>query len=89
MGQDKPVGTYTLWTVPHTGSVDLIVNKQTGQWGTEYNPSRNLGIARITSQATSMPVEAFTISIVPIDTKHGTLVMEWGPFKWTAPLEVQ
>jgi len=88
-GMQVPAGTYTLWTVPHTGSVDLIVNKQTGQWGTEYNPSRNLGIARITSQATTEPVEAFTIAIVPLDTKHGTLVMEWGYFKWTAPLEVQ
>jgi len=88
-GMQVPAGTYTLWTVPHTGSVDLIVNKQTGQWGTEYNRSRNLGIAGITSQAVSVPVEAFTISIVPLDTKHGTLVMEWGFFKWTAPLEVQ
>ena len=60
-----PAGTYTLWTVPHTGSVDLIVNKQTGQWGTEYNGSRNLGIARITTQALAAPVEEFTISIVP------------------------
>jgi hypothetical protein len=88
-GMQVPAGTYTLWTVPHTGSVDLIVNKQTGQWGTEFNSSCNLGIARITSQAITVPVEAFTISVVPLDTKHGTLIMEWGFFKWTAPIEVQ
>ena len=64
-GMQVPAGTYTLWTVPHTGAVDLIVNRQTGQWGTEYNPSHNLGIARITSQALPAPVEEFTISIVP------------------------
>ena len=46
-GMQVPAGTYTLWTVPHTGGVDLIVNRQTGQWGTEYDGSRNLGIARI------------------------------------------
>lgn len=84
-----PAGTYTLWTVPHTSGVDLIVNRQTGQWGTEYDKARNLGIARITTQALPVPVEEFTISIVSGDTRHGTLVMEWDSFRWTAPIEVQ
>ena len=88
-GMQVPAGTYTLWTVPHTGKVDLIVNRQTGQWGTEYNRSRNLGTARITTQALAAPEEEFTISIVSSDTQHGTLVMEWDSFRWTAPIEVQ
>jgi len=88
-GMQVPAGTYTLWTVPHTGGVDLIVNRQTGQWGTEYNGSRNLGMARITTETLAAPVEEFTISIVSGDTQHGTLVMEWGSFRWTAPIEVQ
>jgi len=88
-GMQVPAGTYTLWTVPHTSGVDLIVNRQTGQWGTEYDKARNLGIARITTQALPVPVEEFTISIVSGDTRHGTLVMEWDSFRWTAPIEVQ
>jgi hypothetical protein len=88
-GMQVPAGTYTLWTVPHMDGVDLIVNKQAGQWGTDYNGARNLGIAKITAETLSAPVEAFTISIVPGDTEHGTLVMEWGSFRWTAPIEVQ
>ena len=88
-GMQVPAGTYTLWTVPHTNGVDLIVNKQNGQWGTEYNGSRNLGIIKMTAETASTPVEEFTISIIPGDTQHGMLVMEWGSFKWTAPIEVQ
>lgn len=88
-GMQVPAGTYTLWTVPRTGGVDLIVNKQAGQWGTAYNASYNLGIAKINSHELSAPVEKFTISIVPGDTQHGMLVMEWGSFRWTAPIEVQ
>ncbi len=88
-GMQVPAATYTLWTVPHAAAVDLIVNKQTGQWGTEYNGSLNLGIAKMTSEALTSPVEAFTISIIPVDAKHGTLIMEWGFFRWTAPIEVQ
>ncbi|HEX5152337.1 MAG TPA: DUF2911 domain-containing protein [Parafilimonas sp.] len=88
-GMQVPAGTYTLWTAPHMNGIDLMVNKQTGQWGTEYHSSQNLGTAKITGQESSTPAEAFTISIVPGDARHGTLVMEWGTFKWTAPIEVQ
>lgn len=84
-----PAGVYTLWTVPHTNGVDLIVNKETGQWGTEYDASQNLGMAKMTSEALSTPVEEFTISIVSNDAKHGTLWIEWGSFRWTAPIEVE
>jgi hypothetical protein len=87
-GMRVPAGTYTLFTAPHVSGVDLIVNKQTGQWGTEYNRSLDLGMIRMTSEVTSRPVEEFTISIIPIDNRHGTLVLEWGSFRWTARIEV-
>jgi hypothetical protein len=88
-GMQVPAGMYTLWTVPHTNKTDLIVNKQTGQWGTEYNGAYNLGMASIANEALPVPIEEFTISIVPIDTHHGNLIMQWGTFRWTAPIEVQ
>jgi len=83
-----PAGTYTLWTVPRTNGVDLIVNKQIGQWGTGYNGKFDLGKAAMGSAAAASPVEKFTISIVSTDAHHGTLVMEWGTFRWTAPIVV-
>ena len=88
-GMQVPAGMYTLWTLPHRNEVDLIVNKQTGQWGTGYNGAYNLGTAKFTTETPGTHVEEFTISIVPQDAKHGTLVMEWGNFKWVAPIEVQ
>jgi hypothetical protein len=39
--------------------------------------------------ATAAPVEKFTIAIIPGDAHHGTLAMEWGPFRWTAVIVVQ
>jgi hypothetical protein len=88
-GMEVPAGAYTLFTVPHTNGVDLIVNKQTGEWGTEYNRSLNLGVVRITREVNASPVEEFTISILPADKRHGTLVLEWGSFRWMAPIEVE
>jgi hypothetical protein len=83
-----PAGMYTLWTVPHAKGVDLIVNKQTGQWGTGYNNKFDLGKAPMSAGAPSSPVEKFTISIISTDAHHGMLVMEWGTFRWTAPIVV-
>jgi Protein of unknown function (DUF2911) len=88
-GLQVPAGTYTLFSLPHTNGVDLIVNKQHGQWGTEYNGSLNLGMAKMTTDTAQTPVEKFTISIVPSDSRHGTLVFEWGSFKWIAPIETE
>jgi len=88
-GIQVPTGTYTLFTAPHTNGVDLIVNKQSGQWGTEYNGSLDLGTARMVSEVATATVEEFTISIIPSDDRHGTLVLEWGSLRWIAPIEVQ
>jgi hypothetical protein len=88
-GLSLPAGTYTLWTAPHVGSVDLIVNKQTGQWGTEYSRAQDLGKARMQSDSAATAVDKFTISIEGSDARHGALVMAWGTFRWTAPIVVQ
>jgi hypothetical protein len=88
-GLSLPAGTYTLWTIPRTnGGADLIVNKQFGQWGTDYDETRDLGTAPLHVESASAPVERFTISIVGVNDKHGTLAIEWGPFRWTAPIVV-
>jgi hypothetical protein len=87
-GLALPAGTYTLWTVPRASGVELIVNRQHGQWGTSYDRSQDLGRAPMAASTTTAPVEAFTISIAPTDATRGTLAMEWGPFRWTAPIVV-
>ncbi|HYR08943.1 MAG TPA: DUF2911 domain-containing protein, partial [Longimicrobium sp.] len=33
-GTDVPAGTYTLYTLPGESAWQLIINRQTGQWGT-------------------------------------------------------
>lgn len=88
-GMRVPAGTYTLWSVPRAdGRADLIVNKQSGQWGTEYDEKLDLGKERLSVDTNTTPVEKFTISIVPAGARKGTLVLEWGMFRWSAPIVV-
>ncbi|MDE3106196.1 MAG: DUF2911 domain-containing protein [Acidobacteriota bacterium] len=42
-GLAVPAGTYTLYSLPSADKWLLIVNKQTGQWGTVYNQAQDLG----------------------------------------------
>jgi hypothetical protein len=84
-----PPGTYTLWTLPRRDGVSLIVNRQTGQWGTGYGPGHDIGRTSLATGATAQSVEKFTISIESVNARSGTLVLEWGPFRWTAPISVK
>ncbi len=70
-GLSLPGGKYTLWTVPHLRGVDLIVNRQTGQWGTEYSRAGDLGRVAMRSDSVGTPVEKFTITIESSDPRHG------------------
>ncbi len=88
-GIQVPAGTYTLWTVPRQHGADLIVNRETGQWGTDYDASRDLGLAHMTTDSVATPAEKFTIAIVSSSKTRGALTMEWGPFRWTAPIAVR
>jgi hypothetical protein len=86
---DLAAGTYTLWTVPReNGTAELIVNKQHGQWGTEYDRNQDLGRVALKTESVSNPVERFTITINTTDSRHAALVMEWGTFRWTAPIVI-
>jgi Protein of unknown function (DUF2911) len=75
-------GTYTLWTLPTKGGVSLIINGQSGQWGTEYRADQDVARRPMTVDSLPANVERFTIRIEPA----GRLVMEWGTFQWSAPI---
>lgn len=88
-GLHVPAGTYTLWTIPRKdGHADLIVNRQFGQWGTDYEEKQDLGKEPLLVGATASPVEKLTISIVPAGSRKGTLAIEWASFRWSAPIVV-
>ncbi len=77
-------GTVTLWTLPTEREVQLIINRETGQWGTSYR--REHDIARVPMRVDTLdtPVEAFTIRV---DSAASRLVMEWGTFGWSVAVE--
>ncbi len=87
-GVDLDAGKYTLWTLPTRTGVQLIINGQTGQWGTQYGHDHDIARAPMDVDSAASPVERFTIRVEPgAGSGSGRLVMEWGTFRWSATLE--
>lgn len=83
-----PAGTHTLWVLPTADKWQLIVNKNTGQWGTEYDQAGDVGRVDMKVEKLSAPVEQLTISIDPSAT-GGTLKIEFGLYRASAPFSVK
>ena len=75
-------GTYTLWSLPTQKGAQLIVNAQTGQWGTMYDASRDVGRIPLATSTTPTTTELFTIRL----DSASNLVLEWGNFRWSTPI---
>lgn len=89
-GASVPGGSYSLWTVPKKdGSVDLIVNGQYGQWGTNYDSSRNVVRVPMKVSRASSPQENFSIDITPTNGNSGEMKIAWDTFVWTVPITMK
>jgi hypothetical protein len=87
-------GTYTLFTLPSRNAVALVINGQSGQWGTQYDASRDIARLPMTVDSTPANVEQFTIRVDGAEASAGAagasrLVMEWGRFRWSALLRAK
>lgn len=86
-GTSIPKGSYTLWTVPTATGGELIVNGQTGQWGTEYDAGRNVARVPLTREDLTAPAEQFTIALEPRGG-GGVLRLSWDSTSYTVPIVV-
>ncbi len=71
-----PAGFYTLWTIPNRDGWKLVVNGETGQWGTEHKADKDLYTIDMKVSSLAQPAERFTISVEPSAT-GGVLNLDW------------
>ena len=88
-GTRVPAGAYTLFTLPTQAGWKLIINRQTGQWGTEYHADRDLARIDLQRRPATPVTEQFTIRIDPAAAGAATLRMLWDDFELSAPIQVQ
>ncbi len=84
-GAAVPAGKYTLWTLPTPSGWKLIINKQTGQWGTEYHPEQDLVRVDTKVETLAAPVEELVIRFEPA-AAGTTLSITWDKTQVSVPV---
>jgi hypothetical protein len=73
-------GSYSLWLKRDGEKFLLVFNSQTGQWGTQHDPARDVHSVAMKSEPLSAPVEMFTIDLKGT-SGGGELSLSWGAMK--------
>jgi hypothetical protein len=81
-------GMYTLWVQHTRNRTLLIINRQTGQWGTVYDPAQDVGRVEMQSAAAPSFVETFTIAVRALGGPRGVLEFTWGDRVMSVPFTV-
>ena len=78
-----PAGEYTLWALTTGDRTELIVNTETGQWGTAYDPVHDLDRTEMTVGTLDAPAEQLTLFL-----ENRELRFEWGSMMASVPILV-
>ncbi|WP_114750623.1 DUF2911 domain-containing protein [Pleomorphovibrio marinus] len=63
-GENLPAGKYSLFIIPNPNKSTLIFNKQTGQWGTQYDESQDQLKVSISGGESSSYEEQLTYEVL-------------------------
>lgn len=87
-GTPVSAGAYTLFLQPEAdGSAALILNRQIGQWGEEYDPAQTFARIALTRTTLAAPVTQFTMAIGK-QSGGGLLRLSWESTAFAAPFTV-
>jgi len=86
-----PRGDYTLFILYARTGYTLIVNRGTGQWGTDRDPAKDIGRVALVSRTMAEAESALSIYLVPEAPQPGTgyaelrgaLRIKWGTTELT------
>lgn len=89
-GLTVPPGDYTLFVnVADPDHWELIVSKDTKEWGLAYKDNMDLGRAKMDMKKPPSPIETFKITLSGHGANGGTLQMEWENHIASVPFTVK
>ncbi|HYW41454.1 MAG TPA: DUF2911 domain-containing protein [Bryobacteraceae bacterium] len=89
-GLAVPKGDYTLFVnVKDPDAWELIVNKQTGQWGLAYSAAQDLGHVKMQMSKPPALVEQLKYTISSAGGNKGKLQLEWENHVASVPITVK
>ncbi len=88
-GLTVPPGDYTLFVLVDATPWQLIINKQTGQWGLTYNQALDLGRVPMDMAAPASMVETLRYTLSATGSNAGRLLLEWENVAASVPFTVK
>lgn len=77
-GLAVPKGDYTLYCwVKNPDAWELIISKETGQWGLTYDASKDLGRVKMTMSKPAAAVETLKYTLADLGGNKVRLQLEW------------
>jgi hypothetical protein len=85
-----PKGEYTLFVdVSNPDAWTLVVNKQTGQWGLDYDKKQDFGRVPMAMTRPASPVEQLKYTLTANGSNAATLQLAWEQHVATVPIAVK
>ncbi len=85
-GKLVKAGAYSLWTIPGPGKWKVIINKETGQWGTNYNDGQDILRQDIDIRIRPEVAERFTIYFEE-QPKGVNMILRWDQTEAIVPIQ--
>ena len=87
-GQPLDEGKYSLWTIPSEGSWMVIFNRETGQWGTSYDQTKDVLRVPVAARKRNAVAEQFYISFAP-QSGGSDMLLAWDQTEAIVPIRVR
>jgi hypothetical protein len=89
-GLSVPKGDYTIYCwVADPDNWQLIISKETGQWGLTYHPKLDLGRVKMTMSKPPAPIETYKMTLSAGAGNSGKLELAWENHVASVPITVK
>ena len=88
-GLAVPKGDYTLFVYLDPNQWQLVVSKETGEWGLDYNQSRDLGRVKMEMSKPPKPIETYKMALSSQGANKGKLQLAWENTVADVPITVK
>jgi hypothetical protein len=88
-GLTVPAGDYTLYVLVNVTPWQLIINKQTGQWGLTYDQAQDVGRVPMDMAKPAAMVETLKYTLSAAGGSEGKLLLEWENVSASVPFTVK
>lgn len=85
-GQSLKAGEYALYTVPGESEWQIIINKGSANWGTDYKQEDDLFRVKVKPMKMDAPVESFTMQFADVKPTSMALHIMWDKTAVAVPI---